>query len=168
MRAQRFSLLWDGCPRWPSLCVGKGNGYGGKRTQGACGGVGQGDAGLARAFRVAAGIYPDQRRMRDRVGQRVALPLHHRRVRWSGVRAAVPGVFGDLGHARHGHGVRRGARIAALGRAGLRQAAAEREVALVLVVGLYRLHDLDDVLHHRVRMDDFVRAADGVGHVQRR
>ena len=33
--------------------------------------------------------------------------------------------LGDLGHARHGHGVRRGAREpAALGRAGLRQAAA--------------------------------------------
>ena len=153
MRAQRFSLLWDGCPRWPSLCVGKGNGYGGKRTQGAHGGVGQGDTGLARAFRVAAGIYPDQRRMRDRAGQR----------------GDSPHITGEYG----------GAAFVLLYLVFLRSwqrpswswsspwGASQRAARLRrpstscsrakwhwFSVGLYRLHDLDDVLHHRVRMDD--------------
>lgn len=65
---------------------------------------------VSREIRIPAGIHPDQRWLRHRVGQRVALPLHRWRVRRGGVRAHVPAVLSGVRAAYPGDGVRGGAR----------------------------------------------------------
>ena len=140
---------------------GNGQRHGGRRARR---GIGRGWSG---AVRVASGLHPDIGGLRHRVGQRVALSLHHGRVRRRGVRAHVPGVPGHFGPAGHGDGVRRGPRKPEERRAGVRHAAAVGHVALVLVVGLRRVHGAHDVLHHGGRLDAVVRGEDGHGRVQR-
>ena len=97
----------------------------------------------------------------------MAVPLHHRRIRRCGVCLALPGVPYYFGTARHGDGVRGRACGAEVGGAGVRQVATIAQMALVLLVGLHRLHGAHDVLHDRVRLDGFLRAEDGVGRVRR-
>ena len=110
---------------------------------------------------------PHLGRLRHRPRQRVALPLHRRRIRRRGLHPDVSHLPRHFGPARHGHGVRRRPRLPAFGRPSLRYPAALAALALVLLVGLHRLHAAHDVLHHGLRLDARLHGENGHGHLRR-
>ena len=111
-----------------------------------------------REVRNPSWVHPGERRLRHRLGQRVAFPLYHGRIRRRGVRDHVPGVPGHLRASGAHHGVRRRPRKPALHRAQLRcSRTGGYEVACVQVAGPGRQLPAHDVLHHRGRLDARLR-----------
>ena len=67
---------------------------------GAHGQPGQHERKGPRAVGLPAGVHPGGLRQRHRARQHLALPLHHRRQRWRGLRVRIPGVYARAGAGR--------------------------------------------------------------------
>lgn len=79
-----------------------------------------GELDATRTLQITARVYPDQRRLCDRAGQRVAFSLRGGRIWWCGICVALPGLSRDPRHPDLGHGARGWSRKPKISRASIR------------------------------------------------
>ena len=107
-----------------------------------------GELDATRTLQITTRVHPDQRRLRDRAGQRVAFSLCGGRIRRCGVRIALPDLSRDPWHSDLGHGARGWSRKPKIGRASVRPSrTTKNKVALLQMGGAGRPIPAHDVLH---------------------
>ena len=117
---------------------------------------------------IPAGVHPHFRRVRHRLGQRMALSLHHRQIRRSGICAGLSGVPADPGPAHYGHGVFCGPGQPEVGGAELQHSGAQgRQVAPLPLWRHGGQLSAHDVLYHGGRLDVLLCLQNVPGRVQR-